>query len=673
MRKIIAKTSHDPMWQPPALRIDRKAAIYARRSPTYARDASKDKTQSREMQTQDLLEWGIGQGWLETDLEPYFADFGLSGTLRPDERPDMLRLFDDLDSGKLDHGTVICFQESRLFRDESQIYYNQFIQKCKEHDVLVVAVSPYMMIYDFSDEFLTEMFRWKCKEAGEFIRRQIKGWMHPARIRAAKQGYYAGMGDVSIGYIVDKNPKSPTYNCFVVYEPHAEVVRYLFRRFMELCGDLSKFFRELVDEPVEFPAYPQEILNNYITKNRIMNYSLGKLRTRSALLSILTNRCYLGWRVVQGEVVSTNNHEAIVNETVFAYAFIKLTGCTLDGEPLDVERENRRFYRDMTVTHEALLKDRLVSTNGTIHVNAEGHYDAEGNTSAYYLFRSHATNRQPGFTNRGNMELGNITILDGIVVSRLFEHIREIHTLKNYDEEIEKKRKEREKRLQSVINSLEQIPVQQKNIAEQIGKTNSASVRDILLASIENLDNERKKLLQAKAELEQENANTLRNLEEELQDLEQYWEKYPVSKRIALINFLIQKVVLDIESSHWLRVEVHWLHEEWGVEQMYYSRVKGVYPNWNEKEEAILREYFPEHPRSEVMKQLPNRSWESIRARAFKLNIERLVHWERQGYQKMTYDDMQFMQEHGIDEAARSTQWERPSMYTSIESRDAWA
>lgn len=170
----------------------------------------------------------------------------------------------------------------------------------------------------------------------------------------------------------------------------------------------------------------------------------------------------------------------------------------------------------------------------------------------------------------------------------------------------------------SVINSLEQIPVQQKNIAEQIGKTSSASVRDILLASIENLDNERKKLLQAKAELEQENANTLRNLEEELQDLEQYWEKYPVSKRIALINFLIQ----------------------------------------NEKEEAILREYFPEQPRLEVMRQLPNRSWESIRARAFKLNIERLVHWERQGYQKMTYDDMQFMQEHGIDEAARSTQWE---------------
>ncbi len=72
------------------------------------------------------------------------------------------------------------------------------------------------------------MFRWKCKEAGEFIRRQVKGWMLPARTRAAKQGKWAGLGDISIGYVVDIDPKSPTYKHFLVYEPHARIVRYLF-------------------------------------------------------------------------------------------------------------------------------------------------------------------------------------------------------------------------------------------------------------------------------------------------------------------------------------------------------------------------------------------------------------------------------------------------------------
>src|SRR5713226_1748428 len=209
MRKIAQASSNDFLeWKPPTLRTNRNAAIYARRSNPTARNKETDTSQSREMQTEDLLSWAIGQRWNEEDLEPYFADLGLSGTLRPDERPDMLRLFDDLDNGKLDHGTVICFQESRLFRDETEIYYNQFIQKCKEHDVLVVSVSPYTMIYDFADEFLTEMFRWKCKEAGQFIKRHVKGWMHPARIRAAKQGIWAGMGDISIGYIVDNDPRS---------------------------------------------------------------------------------------------------------------------------------------------------------------------------------------------------------------------------------------------------------------------------------------------------------------------------------------------------------------------------------------------------------------------------------------------------------------------------------
>ncbi len=96
-----------------------------------------------------------------------------------------------------------------MFRDETQIYYNQFIDKCKQHDIVVVVVSPYLLIYDFRDDLLTEMFRWKCREAAEFIKRQVKGWMHPARERAARQGQWAGLGDVSIGYIVRLRPNQP--------------------------------------------------------------------------------------------------------------------------------------------------------------------------------------------------------------------------------------------------------------------------------------------------------------------------------------------------------------------------------------------------------------------------------------------------------------------------------
>src|SRR5260370_42176189 len=88
------------------LRTNKPLAIYARRSDPTAKHEKKDRSQSREMQTEDMIKWGTRNGWTNNLLFPYFADLGLSGTLRPDQRPDMLRLFDDIDSGKFDGGTI---------------------------------------------------------------------------------------------------------------------------------------------------------------------------------------------------------------------------------------------------------------------------------------------------------------------------------------------------------------------------------------------------------------------------------------------------------------------------------------------------------------------------------------------------------------------------------------
>src|SRR5215467_9158025 len=97
------------------LRTNKPLAPYARRSDPTAKDAKKDRTQSREMQTEDFIKWGKGNGWPEQLIFPFFADLGLSGTLPPDQRPDMFRLFDFLDKGKLNDGTIACWQENRPF------------------------------------------------------------------------------------------------------------------------------------------------------------------------------------------------------------------------------------------------------------------------------------------------------------------------------------------------------------------------------------------------------------------------------------------------------------------------------------------------------------------------------------------------------------------------------
>jgi hypothetical protein len=611
------------------------------------------------MQTEDLLEWAGKVGWMGKDLEPYFADLGLSGTLRPDKRPDMLRLFDDIDRGVYEHGTVVCFQESRLFRDETQIYYNQFIQKCKDHDVLVVAVSPYTMIYDFQDEFLTEMFRWKCKEAGDFIKRHVKGWMLPARARAAKQGEWAGMGDIPIGFVVDIDPKSPTYKRFVVYEPHAKIVRWIFTRYMELSGNLMLLIRELTQKPVCFSQLTEEEAQIYYLKNGIMKRSGGILKTRAALESILTNRVYLGWRIIGGEVVKKASHSSIIDEASFSFAFMNLTGYDIEGNELPVEQKQKRYYR-VIPERAALLKDVVTSETGRVYVKML----VDKKTRKYTYIPEKANH---GFWRVGHIEVIDIEKLDDLIVQRLLFRVRQIKNLATYNEILAQKREEHKRAIAQITESLNSIPIEQQRIRQQMRKTEKESVRDMLLSDIEEMEKEKEKLQTAKHELERESQNGLGDLDEELKILEKNWETYPLEKRIALINFLVQEVSLDMMSPRWVRIQITWIREDWGCEQMYRLREEEKAPRWIPEEVEYLQNNLLTAKKSELMEHLDTRTWAAIRARGYKFGIVRKNHEHDTKYTPHDANfcarDFQFMWKMGLDMTSTHTEWEPVSRH----------
>lgn len=655
MRKITPppQNNHDE-WKPPTLRTQRKAAVYARRSDPTARKKETDTSQSREMQTEDLLNWAIKQQWKEYDLEPYFADLGLSGTLRPDERPDMLRLFDDIDRGLYDHGTVVCFQESRLFRDETEIYYNQFIKKCKDHDIVVVVVSPFLMIYDFQDEFLTEMFRWKCKEAGQFIKRQIRGWMLPARQRAARQGMWTGLGDISIGYVVDIDPKSLTYKRFVVYEPHAKIIHYLFIRFVELAGNLTAFIRELTLHPIIFPTLTEEDKQKYYLKNGIMYKSGGKLSTRAAIESILTNRTYLGWRIVNGQVVKKDSHPAIVDEALVNFSFMRLTGYDIHGNEVETGPKEKRYYRTIP-ERVALLKDVVTSETGRVYVKM-----MLDKTTRKYTYVPEE--RKHGFWRVGHIEMIDIEKLDALIVERLLFHAQQIKDLPAYNEILAQKREEKQRAIAQITASLASIPTEQKRVREQMRKTEKESVRDMLLADIENMEVEREKLERTKERLEQELAHGLGNLDEELNILAAHWNEYPLEKRIALINFLIQEVSLDMASPRWLRIRIQWLREDWGCEQMYLLREEEKAPRWTSEELEYLEANLLTASKDELMEHLNTRTWQAIRNRGYVMGITRHKYGKRSrsmpGDANFCVRDYRFMWSMGLDATSTRTEWE---------------
>ena len=671
----------------PTLRARKPVAGYARRSDHRAKDEEKDKTQSREMQTEDLREWAIDHGWKENDFHPYFADFGLSGTLRPDQRPDMLRLFDDMDEGRYNQGSVICWQENRLFRDETQIYYNQFIQKCLEHDIVVVVVSPYLMIYDFRDDLLTEIFRWKCKEAADFIKRHIKGWMLPARDRAAwHDGEWAGMGQLPTGFIVDYDKDSPTYKKLIPYWPHAEIKREYYLLFVELGCNISLLYKRLRESPIIFPEF-----ESWVDQRNVNKFGMSRLpggyfpRSKATIIGILTDPNDIGYRPIksvirynrQGEKVL--DHEPIIERELFDLVYYHLAETDLDGNPIK-EQKPRRYFHQGSNQAFGLLKFRITSSQGAVRTHKTSPTSRVAQTSLGFYVIDHPE-QEHSLYHRVYHAAIPCNEMDKIVVNRLMEHVRELskkqEDIAEYEQKARKMREERQKKIKQVEKSISDIEAEQKRLTARLGQRDMAKERkethkplstraqELILDQIDILEVERQKLLKASTGLEEEAEGDLGSLDKELEILEALWPEYTFEKRRSLINFAVKEVIIDVVSTHWLRIQVSWLHSEWGREEMYYWREEGRSKKWTEEEIALLREHYATMPKEQLMPLLPDRSWRSIlwcgrqmlkiaRSNPRKLAPEFAI--------TTSYSDLEFMRSMGIPLTSRYTNWERPSM-----------
>ena len=657
------------------------------------------------MQTEDMIAWAEKQGWKRHLLEEYFADLGLSGTLRPDQRPDMLRLFDDIDSGKFDHGTVICWQENRLFRDETQIYYNQFIQKCLEHDILVVVISPHLMIYDFRDDFYQEMFRWKQKESDDFIKRHVKGWMIPAKFRAAwYKGEYAGWGDLPTGFIVDYDVDSPTYKKPIRYWPHIEKVYEHFALFVELGCDISLLYERLRKEPIIFPEFEEWVDPRNVRKCKMSRYPGGGyyFKAKTGIVSMLTNPFYIGYRVINN-VIRRNakgekilDHDGVIDRELFDLCYFSLAKTDLDGNPLE-GRSLKRYYQQDTDACYGLLKYRIISNQGRVRVHPFGKYKGKAEEGAYFI--EHEENEH-GLQHYICLAAIPCVEIDPLIVERLMTHVRTLSSsqedIEAYEQKAEKLRAERQRKIKQIQKSIKDIQKEQTGLARSLGKVEAEIAKaeeqkdmetdeekkkeiietivikqrrkELIEDQIDTLERERRSLIEAEAELAEEAAKDLGSLDDQLRNLEAQWKERDFEKRRSLLNFLIKEVVIDRVSTHWIRVQILWLHEEWGREEMYYCRNIGSRHDWTDEEETILREHYATMYREPLQELLPDRTWESIRYYASTtLGIvrdrtdagrpgRRLEHIYPD--RNTSYSDLQFMQEKGIPVSVRCTTWE---------------
>ncbi|MFL5691212.1 MAG: hypothetical protein ACJ795_05345, partial [Ktedonobacteraceae bacterium] len=110
-----------------------------------------------------------------------------------------------------------------------------------------------------------------------------------------------------------------------------------------------------------------------------------------------------------------------------------------------------------------------------------------------------------------------------------------------------------------------------------------------------------------------------------------------------------KQVTLDGLSPHFLLLTIDWRTPVWGKDTALLWRPRGRAPFWTEAERDLVKQHYPCMPQKELMRCLPQRSWQSVITIAHELGIARTVRSERlTNDTTLSYEDIQVMKEYHL-------------------------
>ncbi len=598
---------------PRKLPTDQPCAIYARQSTAKQ---VVDNPESAKLQTTEQLKKARGLGWEDDDIFLYVeneqADGSIksaSGTLRIDQRAGLNALMERVYKDEVK--ALFVYNESRLFRDEWMIGPDTFIQACAEHGVIVIT-SSYR--YDFGrNSFDARLFRMQCEVAANFITEHVKKVLHPARRAVSERGQADGRR-VSIGYIVDRRKHledgrdNLNYKRFIPYEPHARVIRWLFKRYKELGGNLRRLHREISTWPHVFPFFTEPKNARYV---QLSKSESGYIITLEGLAKLLSSVVYLGYWYRAGQELKKGNHDAIVDdEEAFWYAFNRLSPYLLNGER-NVRETSQVHNRTNRPT--ALLQDVIKATNNRpVYVQAT-------NPPEYAMIDS-----EKKHGDRYKLSI-RVDELDSIFIARLFQVLEDTDHGLTIEQRLNEVRATREQALVSVDEQIEQTnraivrAERDKRLAEE------EDYEDGIRAAIRSLKGLKATLteLQQKKQVADVDEQEIEECQDLLDCVQAGWSVLPLEKKRRFIGLITQSVVISEASMHFLQFNIIWTSPYGCLDTGYIFRRNGTGGMYTEAENEVIRELYPVADRAAILERLPHRSWISILEQARRLGLSR--------------------------------------------------
>ncbi len=664
-------------------------AIQARQSTTKQ---TIENRESSEAQTKDQLDKVHSIGWSDNLITVFIegeGKRGVSGRLRIDERPGLNALMEGIYNGTFK--TIFTWNESRLFRDEFMIGPDTFIKACYDHDVQVVT---YAYRYDFiRNPYDMDQFRTQCQMSARFIKDHI-GMMNRMRDRVAERGQYFG-GRVPIGYILDENDR------FIPYEPHAKVIRWIFRRYKQI-GNASQIARELNAKKYAFPPYEAGVRAPY-TNLTVKNG--GYTITKSAVLGILTNVQYIGYFVFKNQIKRKDgepviNHPAILTklreddgrevdyEELFWYAFNRLSPTTIDGEINEQREVVTRYDQENTVPSKALLKHVIRTYNGTVYISKE----IKGTNPEQYSVDFKA----PDYVKNHHAARVDVTLIDAAFLEKMFGHLAALQKAAEatkagetteeatnvgeaiYEQLQQEKAESKPNGLEVIDGELEQLYPKIAHFDRLVTHGYDLDEEDLVkytkeLKSLRKVEKELKAAREAIGKQEKEKAESEDLLGRTLEE----WNEFNLETKRRVVKLVVESVFISRVAPTWLKIEIIW--KGIGIptaDTGYLWLNTAANRDWTEEEDAILQEMYPSCQADEILNKLPNRAWKAIIARAYRLKIKRQIFNSsplNRAALSLSINDLTFMTQYNINvyEARRGfVHWSDTETFLSVLEED---